>query len=62
MFLPNMDGLNLWKTKKSKTFLNAFIKIKIESNRKSNKLWVDQGKEFYNRFKQKWIDKSDILM
>ena len=32
------------KDKKDKTILNAFIKIVNESNRKPNKLWVDQGK------------------
>ena len=33
-----------------------------ESNCKSNKLWVDQGKEFYNKLKQEWLDNNDILM
>ena len=37
------------KDKKGKTILNAFIKIVNESNRKLNKLWVDQGREFYNK-------------
>ena len=37
------------KDKKGKTVLNAFIKIVNESNRKPNKLWVDQGREFYNK-------------
>ena len=32
------------KGKKATTIVNAFIKIVNESNRKSNKLWVDQGK------------------
>ena len=32
------------KSLKDKTILNAFIKIVNESNRKPNKLWVDQGK------------------
>ena len=32
----------------SKTVFNAFIKIVNESNRKSDNLWVDQGREFYN--------------
>ena len=41
---------------------NAFIKIFNESNCKSNKLWVDQGKEFYNKRKQEWLDNNDILM
>ena len=32
------------KDKKGKTVLNTFIKIVNESNRKPNKLWVDQGR------------------
>ena len=34
------------KDKKGKTVLNYFIEIVNESNRKLNKLWVDQGKNF----------------
>ena len=51
-----MHGLNLWKTKKGKTVLNAFIKIVNESNCKPNKLQVDQRKEFYNKLMPKWLD------
>ena len=47
---------------KSKTSLHGFIKIVNESERKSNKLWVDQEKDFYNSFIQKWWDYNDILM
>ena len=50
------------KDKKSKTVLYTFIEIVNESNCKSNKLWVDQGKEFYNDFMQEWLDNTDILM
>ena len=50
------------KDKKSKTVLNAFIEIVNESNRKPNKLWVDQGREFYNKLMQEWLDNNDILM
>ena len=32
-----------------------------ESNPKSNKLWVDQGREFWNKFMQECLD-NDILM
>ena len=32
--------------------LNAFIEIINDSNHKSNKLWVDHGKEFYNKIIQ----------
>ena len=41
-----------FKDKKGKTVLVAFIKIVNESNRKPNKLWVDQGREFYNKLMQ----------
>ena len=50
------------KGKKGKTVLNAFIKIVNKSNRKPNKLWVDQGREFYNKLMQEWLDNNDILM
>ena len=46
MFSLNMHGLNLQKIKKSKTVLNALIEIVNESNHKSNKSWVDQGRNF----------------
>ena len=45
-----------------KTVLNAFIEIINESNREPNKLPVDQGREFYNRLLQEWLDNNDILM
>ena len=38
--------VNPLKDKKGETVLNAFIEIVNESNRKPNKLWADQGKEF----------------
>ena len=50
------------KNKEDKTVLNAFIEIVNESNRKPNKLWADQGGEFYNKLMQDWLDDSDILM
>ena len=37
--------VKLLKDKKGKTVFNAFIEIINESNRKPNKLWVDQGRE-----------------
>ena len=40
--------VELLKDKKGKAALNFFIEIVNESNRKPNKLWVDQGREFYN--------------
>ena len=32
------------------------------ANRKSNKLWVDQGREFYYELMQEWLDKNYIIM
>ena len=37
------------KDKKRTSITNAFNKIIKQSNRKPNKIWVDQGGEFYNR-------------
>ena len=37
------------KDKKIKTVLNAFIEIGNESNHKPNKVWVDPGRELYNK-------------
>ena len=50
------------KDKKGKTVFNAFIKVLNESNLKANKLWVDQGRDFYNKLTQEWLDNNDILM
>ena len=41
---------------------SAFQKILYESNRKSNKIWVDKGSEFYNRSMKSWLGKNDIEM
>ena len=49
------------KDKEGKTILNAFIKIANESNRKLNKLWVDQGREFYNKLMQEWLHNKNFL-
>ena len=50
------------KDKKGETVLDGFIEIRNQSKRKPDKWWVDQGKEFYNSLKQKWIDNNDILV
>ena len=36
------------KNKKGTTTVNAFQSILNKSKRKPNKIWVDQGSEFYN--------------
>ena len=37
------------KDKKGVGIFNAFQSILKKSNRKSNKIWVDKGSEFYNK-------------
>ena len=36
------------KDKKDITIVSAFQKVLDKSGRKSNKIWVDKGSEFYN--------------
>ena len=50
------------KYKKGISIVNAFNKIIKQSNRKPNKIWVDQGGEFYNNVFEKWLSDNDILM
>ena len=50
------------KYKKGISITNAFNKIIKQSNRKPNKIWVDQGGEFYNRDFKKWLSGNDIIM
>ena len=50
------------KDKKGITITNAFEKILDESNRKPNKIWVNKGKEFYNRTMKWWPEKKAIEM
>jgi hypothetical protein len=53
--LTIMDGYTRYawtvplKDKKGETVANAFKDVMKKSKRKPNKLWVDQGKEFYNQ-------------
>ena len=43
------------KDKKGISITNAFNKIIKQSNRKSNKIWIDQGGEFYNNVFKKMV-------
>ena len=51
-----------FKDKKGRTILYAFIEIVNESNGKPNKLWFDQGREFYNKLTQEWLENNGFLM
>ena len=48
--------------KKGISIVNAFNKVIKQSNRKPNKIWVDQGGEFYNNVFKKWLSDNDIIM
>ena len=50
------------KDKKGVSIVNAFNKIIKQSNRTPNKIWVDQGGEFYNNVFKKWLSDNDIIM
>ena len=43
------------KDKKGITITNTFQKNLKESNRKPNKIWADEGSEFYNSSVKKWF-------
>ena len=49
-----------FKDKKGLSIVNAFQSILNKSNRKSNKIWVDKGSEFYNISMKSWLEKNDI--
>ena len=48
------------KDKKGVRIVNAFQKILKESDRKSNKIQVDKGSEFYNIYFKKWLKDNDF--
>ena len=50
------------KDKKGISITNAFKKIIKQSGRKPNKIWVDQGSEFYNNVFKRWLSDNDIIM
>ena len=50
------------KDKKGISIVNAFDKIIKQSNRELNKIWVDQGGEFYNNVFEKCLSDNDINM
>ena len=47
------------KDKKGVSIVDAFQKILHDSNRKSNKIWVDKGSGFYNNSFKKRLKDND---
>ena len=52
----------LLKDKNGLSIVDAFQSILKKSNRKPNKIWVDQGSEFYNNDFKKWLKDNYISM
>ena len=50
------------KNKNGLTTLEAFKKIVKESGRIPKHLWVDKGKEFYNKDVNSWLKENNIIM
>ena len=50
------------KDKKGVSIVNAFQSILKHSNRKTNKIWLDKGSEFYNNSFKKWLQDNVIVM
>ena len=50
------------KDKKGISIVNGFNKIIKQCKRKPNKIWVEQGSEFYNNVFKKCLSDNDIIM
>ena len=50
------------KDKKETSIVNAFQSILDSSKRKPNKIWIDQGSEFYYIHFGKWLKHNNIEM
>ena len=46
------------KNKRSITITNTFQKVLGYSGRKPNKVWVDQGSDFYKRSLKSWLNNN----
>ena len=49
-------------TKKAVSIVAAFQSILKQSKRKSNKIWLDKGFEFYNTSFKKWLQDNNIVI
>ena len=50
------------RDKKGISVTIGFNKIIKSSGRKLNKIWVDQGSEFYNHVFKRWLSRNNIIM
>ena len=51
-----------FKRQKIVSIINEFQSILDSPKRKPNKIWVDQGSEFYKTAFKKWLKDNDISM
>ena len=49
------------KDKKGLTVLDGFKQIVKESDRIPKHIWVDEGKEFYNKNMDEWLKENNIM-
>ena len=49
------------KDKTGKSILDGFKQIVKESNRIPKNIWVDEGKEFYNKLMNEWLKENNII-
>ena len=61
-FLSKYAFLVPLKDKRGTTIVNTFQSILNNSKRKPNKIWVDQGSEFYNNVFKEWLNNNEISM
>ena len=50
------------KDKTGVSIADTFQKILKKSSREPNKIWADQGSEFYNNSFKKWLEDNEIEM
>ena len=50
------------KNKNRFSITNVFQKVLSKSGHKRSKIWVDKGREFYNRSVKSWLKDNDIEM
>ena len=59
-FFSKYAWVVLLKDKKCVTIVNSFQNILDSSMRRPNKIWVDKGKELYNKSMRSWLEKNNI--
>ena len=66
LYVIDIPSKHAWvaplKDKKVITIVNVFQSFLDSSKRKSNKIWVDQGSDFYHSSFKKWLKDNDIEM